>query len=216
MSQTAHSILKQFWHYDAFRPQQEEIIDCALSGKDTLAILPTGGGKSICYQVPALLLKGVCIVVSPLIALMKDQAYGLQQRGIKSLVVHSGMQNEEVRMTYEQMSSGQFKFLFVSPERLKSALFLDFLSDWKVGLLAVDEAHCISQWGYDFRPAYLDIALLREYLPMVPVIALTASATPLVQKDIIEKLAFAEHASFFSTFTRPNLSFSVLKPRIRC
>ncbi len=211
MSQTPHSILKQYWHYDSFRPQQEAIIDHVVSGKDTLAILPTGGGKSICYQVPALMLKGSCLVISPLIALMKDQAYGLQQRGIKSLVVHSGMNSDEVRRTYLQMSSSDYTFLFVSPERLKSTLFLDFLTDWKIGLLVVDEAHCISQWGYDFRPAYLDIAMLRESLPKVPVIALTASATPLVQKDIIEKLEFREEATFFSTFARPNLSFSAFE-----
>ncbi len=211
MSNTARSILKQYWHYERFRPQQEEIIDSVVSGHDTLAILPTGGGKSICYQVPALLLKGACIVVSPLIALMKDQAFGLQKRGIKSLLVHSGMNNDEVRMTYEQMRGGDYKFLFVSPERLKSALFLDFLSDWSISLLAVDEAHCISQWGYDFRPAYLDIALIREYLPKVPVIALTASATPFVQQDIVEKLNFDKHTTFFSTFARPNLSFSAFE-----
>ena len=209
--QTPHSILKQYWHYDSFRPQQEAIINHILSGNDTLAVLPTGGGKSICYQVPAMMLKGACLVISPLIALMKDQAYGLQQRGIKSLVVHSGMNSDEVRRAYLQMSTGDYTFLFVSPERLKSTLFLDFLTDWKISLLAVDEAHCISQWGYDFRPAYLDIALLRESLPNVPVIALTASATPLVQKDIIEKLEFVKGETFFSTFARPNLSFSAFE-----
>ena len=209
--QTPHSILKQYWHYDSFRPQQEAIINHILSGNDTLAVLPTGGGKSICYQVPAMMLKGSCLVISPLIALMKDQAYGLQQRGIKSLVVHSGMNSDEVRRAYLQMSTGDYTFLFVSPERLKSTLFLDFLTDWKISLLAVDEAHCISQWGYDFRPAYLDIALLRESLPNVPIIALTASATPLVQKDIIEKLEFVKGETFFSTFARPNLSFSAFE-----
>lgn len=206
--QTPHSVLKKYWHYDQFRPQQESIIEHVLKGRDTLGILPTGGGKSICYQVPALMLPGTCLVVSPLIALMKDQAFGLQQRGIQSLVVFSGMHSEEVRDAYEKMSTGQYKFLFVSPERLKSALFLDYLNDWNISLLAVDEAHCISQWGYDFRPAYLEIAELRLNLPDIPVIALTASATPLVQQDIIEKLKFTHPQTFFSTFFRPNLSLS--------
>jgi ATP-dependent DNA helicase RecQ len=201
-------ILNKYWHYNQFRPQQEEIIMHVLSGKDTLAILPTGGGKSICYQLPALLFEGSCLVVSPLIALMKDQALGLEQRGIKSLAVHSGMHSDEVRMVYEKMSTGLYKFLFVSPERLKSILFLDYLSDWNIRLIAIDEAHCISQWGYDFRPSYLDIALIKKSLPQVPMIALTASATPLVQKDIIDKLEFKNHSTFFSTFARPNLSFS--------
>ena len=201
-------ILAQHWQYNAFRPQQLGIIDHVLEGKDTLGILPTGGGKSICYQVPALILEGACLVISPLIALMKDQAEGLEKRGIKTLMVHSGMDADQVRRVYEKMSTGDYKFIFVSPERLKSVLFLDFLTDWKISLLAVDEAHCISQWGYDFRPAYLDISLVREYFPSTPVIALTASATPLVQEDIIEKLGFKGGQTFFSTFARPNLSFS--------
>lgn len=206
--QTPLSILRQYWHYDAFRPQQEAIINSILSGKDTLGILPTGGGKSVCYQVPALLLQGACLVVSPLVALMKDQAEGLRKVGVQCLVVHSGLSNDEVRRVYEKMSTGRFAFLFVSPERLKSALFLDYLPDWNIRLLVVDEAHCISQWGYDFRPAYLDILEVRPLLPGIPVMALTASATPLVQNDIMEKLGFSEPKVFFSTFARPALSFS--------
>ena len=213
--QTPHFILNKYWQHDSFRPQQEAIIMQVLQGVDTLAILPTGGGKSICYQIPALLMQGTCLVVSPLIALMKDQSYNLQQRGIENLVVHSGMNNDEVRAVYEQMSSGAYKFLFVSPERLKSVLFLDYLSDWKISLITVDEAHCISQWGYDFRPAYLEIASLKKYLPDTPILALTASATPQVQQDIIEKLQFKlvdnDSQVFFTTFARPNISFSVFE-----
>ena len=204
-------LLEKYWHHRSFRPLQQEVIEQVLDKKDTLVVLPTGGGKSICYQVPALLMDGTCLVISPLIALMKDQAYGLESKGIPALIVHSGMKPDELRNTYEKMSSGRYKFIFVSPERLKSVLFLDFLTDWNIDLIAVDEAHCISQWGYDFRPAYLDIALLRTYLPKAPVIALTASATPRVQDDISDKLKLEEPAVFFSTFVRPSLSFSVLK-----
>ncbi|MBK7587815.1 MAG: DEAD/DEAH box helicase [Bacteroidetes bacterium] len=176
---------------------QESIIQHVLEGNDTLAILPTGAGKSICYQIPALLLQGACIVVSPLIALMKDQALGLKKRGISCAIVHTGMSSDEVEQVYIKTTEGAFKFLFVSPERLKSNLFLDFFPHWKISLLAIDEAHCISQWGYDFRPPYLEIAAIRMMIPGVPVIALSASATPFVQKDIIEKLAFKNGQTFF-------------------
>jgi ATP-dependent DNA helicase RecQ len=209
--QTIHSILKQYWHYDAFRPKQEDIINHILAGQDTLGILPTGGGKSICYQVPAMAMEGTCLVVSPLIALMKDQALGLSKRGIPTLVVFSGMTKEEVNIVYQKISTGTYKFLFVSPERLRSALFLDYLSDWNINLLAVDEAHCISQWGYDFRPPYLQIAALRPLLPRVPILALTASATPFVQQDIIEKLEFKNHETYFTSFERNNISLSAFE-----
>lgn len=183
-----HSILERYWGYTAFRPQQEEIIQAVLSGKDTLALLPTGGGKSICYQVPALAQEGICIVVSPLIALMKDQVENLKKRGIGALVIYSGMPRKDIIRTLENARQDYFKFLYVSPERLETAVFKEYLPALNVNLIAVDEAHCISQWGYDFRPSYLKIAALREELPEVPVLAVTASATEAVQKDICEKL----------------------------
>ena len=186
---TIHELLHRYWGYEAFRPQQEEIINSILAGTDTLALLPTGGGKSICYQVPALAQDGICLVVSPLIALMKDQVENLKRRGIGALVIYSGMQRKDIVLTLENARQDYFKFLYVSPERLETSLFKEYLPALNVNLIAVDEAHCISQWGYDFRPSYLKIAALREELPDVPVLAVTASATERVQKDICEKLA---------------------------
>ena len=183
-----HSILKRYWGYDVFRPQQEEIIGSVLSGQDTLALLPTGGGKSICYQIPALAQEGICLVVSPLIALMKDQVEALKARGIGALMIYSGMNRKDVIRTLENARQDYFKFLYVSPERLETSLFKEYLPALNVNLIAVDEAHCISQWGYDFRPSYLKIAALREELPDIPVLAVTASATLDVQKDICAKL----------------------------
>jgi ATP-dependent DNA helicase RecQ len=203
------SILKQYWGYDAFRPQQEEIIQSVLSGKDTLALLPTGGGKSICYQVPALVQEGICIVVSPLIALMKDQVENLKARGIGALVIYSGMQRKDIIRTLENARQEYFKFLYVSPERLETSLFREYLPALHVNLIAVDEAHCISQWGYDFRPSYLNISALREELPDVPILAVTASATERVQRDICEKLQMASPTIFRQSFERKNLSYSV-------
>lgn len=182
------SILKRYWGYETFRPQQEDIIQSILSGNDTLALLPTGGGKSICYQVPALAQEGICLVVSPLIALMKDQVENLKKRGIGALLIHSGMQRKDVIRTLENARQEYFKFLYVSPERLETSLFKEYLPALTINLIAVDEAHCISQWGYDFRPSYLRIAALREELADVPLLAVTASATAAVQKDICEKL----------------------------
>jgi superfamily II DNA helicase RecQ len=182
------SILKKYWGYDEFRPLQKEIIQSVLDGKDTLAILPTGGGKSICFQVPALAQKGICIVISPLIALMKDQVENLKKRDIPALLIHSGMKRIDVVQTLKNATHDYFKFLYVSPERLETSLFNEYLPGLNVNLIAVDEAHCISQWGYDFRPSYLKIAELRKELPDVPVLALTASATPEVQQDICERL----------------------------
>jgi superfamily II DNA helicase RecQ/very-short-patch-repair endonuclease len=181
-------ILKKYWGYDEFRPLQKDIIQSVLAGKDTLAILPTGGGKSICFQVPALAQKGICIVISPLIALMKDQVENLKKRDIPALLIHSGMKRIDVVQTLKNATHDYFKFLYVSPERLETSLFKEYLPGLDVNLIAVDEAHCISQWGYDFRPSYLRIAELRKELPDVPVLALTASATPEVQKDICDKL----------------------------
>ena len=202
-------VLKKYWGYDSFRPLQAEIIDSVLAGNDTLALLPTGGGKSVCFQVPSLLSDGLCLVISPLIALMKDQVLNLKKKGVPALSIYSGMSFVEVKKTLQNAAYGNFKFLYVSPERLQTELFLEYLPLIEVNLIAVDEAHCISQWGYDFRPAYLHIAELREYFPDVPVLALTASATAEVQKDIREKLLFRKSQKFFQqSFERPNLSYS--------
>lgn len=204
------SILQQYWGFPAFRPLQEDIIRSALTGHDTLALLPTGGGKSICYQVPALCREGICIVVSPLIALMKDQVHNLQKRGIPAVAIFSGMSRREIDIIFENACNGAYKLLYVSPERLKTDLALARIQRMNVNLLAVDEAHCVSQWGYDFRPPYLQIADLRSLLPKVPIIALTATATSEVLEDIQEKLAFREKNVFRQSFVRSNLSYSVL------
>ena len=202
-------VLKEYWGYDAFRPMQEDIIHAVLGGNDALALLPTGGGKSICFQVPAMAKEGICLVISPLIALMKDQVQNLQKKGILALSIYSGMSYAEVRKTLQNAAYGNYKFLYVSPERLQTALFLEFLPIMKINLIAVDEAHCISQWGYDFRPPYLCIAELRTHLPNIPVLALTASATKKVQDDICEKLAFtSKQQRFQQSFERANLSYS--------
>jgi ATP-dependent DNA helicase RecQ len=206
-----YSILKQYWGYEAFRPLQEEIILSVLEGKDVLALLPTGGGKSICFQVPPLTSPGLCLVVSPLIALMKDQVENLRKRNITAYAIYSGMSRKEVINILKVAGESNCKFLYVSPERLETKLFLEYLPSFDINLIAVDEAHCISQWGYDFRPPYLRIAELRKELPDVPVLALTASATPDVQKDICEKLSFQKHTIFRQSFARPNLSYSVFK-----
>ena len=207
---TAQQILKQYWGYDTFRPLQEDIITAVLEGKDALALLPTGGGKSVCFQVPAMAKDGICLVVSPLIALIKDQVEQLKRKGIPALAIYSGMSFLEVKKTLQNAAYGNFKFLYVSPERLETRLFLDFLPSMNISLLAVDEAHCVSQWGYDFRPPYLRIANLRELLPGVPVLALTASATKAVQDDICDKLLFGKtQQRFQQSFERPNLSYSV-------
>ncbi|MEP6845749.1 MAG: ATP-dependent DNA helicase RecQ, partial [Panacibacter sp.] len=211
MDNTALSILQQYWHHSSFRPQQEVIIQSVLEGKDTMALLPTGGGKSICFQVPALMKDGLCLVISPLIALMKDQVENLEKRGIPALAIHSGMSFYEVRQSLQLAVRGSIKFLYLSPERLETKLFKEFLHHLNISLIAVDEAHCISQWGYDFRPPYLRIANLRDELPGIPLLALTASATALVQEDIVTKLQFKEPNIFRQSFERPNLSYSVFK-----
>lgn len=205
--------LQKYWNYESFRPLQESIISSLLSGKDTLVVMPTGGGKSLCFQIPSLILPGICVVVTPLIALMKDQVFNLKKRGIFALAIHSGMKFHEVKQNLENAAYGNYKFLYLSPERLETELFLEYLPILKINLIAVDEAHCISQWGYDFRPSYLKIATLREKIPSVPIIALTASATKGVQKDICEKLLFGKHAaSFTQSYERANLSYSVFSP----
>ena len=205
-----HQILKENWGYDAFRPLQEDIIHSILEGNDTLALLPTGGGKSICFQVPALAKEGICLVISPLIALIKDQVESLKKRGILALSIYSGMSFLEVKKTLQNAAHGNYKFLYVSPERLETDLFLEYLPSMNISMVAVDEAHCVSQWGYDFRPAYLRIASIREQLPNVPLLALTASATLSVQSDICEKLLFNKSQQRFQqSFERANLSYSV-------
>lgn len=202
-------ILKQYWHFDAFRPTQEEIIQSVLSDRDTLALLPTGGGKSLCFQIPALARPGLCLVISPLIALMKDQVDHLRRKNITAFAISSGMSRKEVINTLRVAADSNCKFLYVSPERLETGLFLEYLPALHVNLIAVDEAHCVSQWGYDFRPPYLRIAALRNELPGVPLLALTASATPEVLDDIAVRLEMHQPALFRRSFTRPNLSYSV-------
>ncbi|MCL2290038.1 MAG: RecQ family ATP-dependent DNA helicase [Bacteroidetes bacterium] len=206
-----HQILKKYWGYDQFRPLQEEIAQSVLDGNDTLALLPTGGGKSICFQVPALAQKGMCLVISPLIALMKDQVENLKKRGIKAEAIYSGLSNHEIdRILGNSIHDPEFKFLYVSPERLKTDGFRVNLQQMKITLLAVDEAHCISQWGYDFRPPYLEIAEIRKFFPKVPVLALTATATPEVVNDIQERLHFRKKNVFQKSFRRENLTYFVM------
>ena len=183
-------ILKQYWGYDNFRGIQEDIIRSIGEGRDTLGLMPTGGGKSITFQVPALAQEGLCLVITPLIALMKDQVRNLRERGIKATAIYSGMTREEIVIALENCFFGNYKFLYVSPERLDTEIFQIKLRSMHVSLITVDESHCISQWGYDFRPAYLKIADIRQLLPEVPVIALTATATPEVVSDIQQRLQF--------------------------
>jgi ATP-dependent DNA helicase RecQ len=211
MNKTIHNILKQYWGFDTFRPLQENIINSVLDGKDVLALMPTGGGKSLCYQVPAMASEGMCLVISPLIALMKDQVENLRKKGITAYAIFSGMTRKEVMNVLKVVTESNCKFLYVSPERLETQLFKEYLPGMGISLIAVDEAHCISQWGYDFRPPYLRIAALRDELPGVPVLALTASATPDVQADICEKLNYKEPTTFRQSFERSNLSYSVFK-----
>lgn len=204
------AILKKVWGYEQFRPLQQDIVHAALEGKDVLALLPTGGGKSICFQVPALVKEGVCIVITPLIALMKDQVEQLKKRGVNAVAIYSGMSAREIDITLDNCVYGGVKFLYVSPERVKTDIFIARVANMKVNFIVVDEAHCISQWGYDFRPSYLQIAELRELLPEVSIVALTATATEEVRKDIQEKLSFNDNGlTFQASFARSNLSYSV-------
>jgi ATP-dependent DNA helicase RecQ len=206
---TIQQILKQYWNHDDFRPMQEEIIKSVLLGHDTLALLPTGGGKSVCFQVPAMAKEGICIVVSPLIALMKDQVENLQAKGIEAVSIVSGMSKREIDIALDNCIYSPVKFLYLSPERLLSDLVRERIKYMKVNLIAVDEAHCISQWGYDFRPPYLHIADLRELHPDVPVLALTATATAEVREDIQQKLLFRQSIVFQKSFERRNISYVV-------
>lgn len=204
-------ILKRYWGYHAFRPLQEDIIQSVLLKQDTLALLPTGGGKSVCFQVPALALEGICIVISPLIALMKDQVEQLKKRNIPAVALYSGLTRREIDIILDNCVFNHYKFLYVSPERIQTELFIERVKRMRVGLLAIDEAHCISQWGYDFRPPYLEIVKLRDILPQIPVIALTATATREVKADIIDKLAFRHQKVFQKSFARENLSYSAFQ-----
>src|SRR6201996_2567417 len=206
---TIQEILKTYWNHDTFRPIQEDIIQSVLLGHNTLALLPTGGGKSVCFQVPALAKEGICIVVSPLIALMKDQVENLKAKGIEAVAIVSGMSKREVDIALDNCVYGGVKFLYLSPERLLSELVRERISYMKVNLIAGDEAHCISQWGYDFRPPYLHIADLRALHPNVPVLALTATATAEVREDIQQKLLFKNAQVFQKSFERKNISYVV-------
>ena len=202
-------LLKRYWHHTSFRPSQEEIIDSVLAGRDTLALLPTGGGKSLCYQLPALMMYGMCLVVSPLIALMKDQVEQLNSRHIKAACLYAGQSASEIFTVLNNAIGGQLKLLYVSPERLRNRMFIEHLRSMKVSLIAVDEAHCISQWGYDFRPPYLQLAEVRQYQPGAVMIALTATATPEVVDDICSRLQLRELQVFRTSFARPNLAYVV-------
>ncbi len=208
---TAEEILSKYWGYGSFRAPQADIIQSVLEGKDVVAILPTGGGKSICFQVPALMQDGLCLVVTPLIALMQDQVQYLKQKGIAAIAIHAGFSHRQIDMLLDNCVYGKQKFLYLSPERIQTEMFQARLKKMNVNLIAVDEAHCISQWGYDFRPPYLQIARLREIKPNVPCIALTATANKQVKDDIIEKLHLKKPALFQISFARRNLSLVVRK-----
>lgn len=202
-------ILKHYWGYEHFRPLQEDIVRSAGEGHDTLALMPTGGGKSITFQVPALAREGLCLVITPLIALMKDQVENLKKNGIKAAAIHSGLTYREIKVAFDNAMFGGTKFLYVSPERLLTDLFQEKIVNINVNLIAVDEAHCISQWGYDFRPSYLKIADIREFIPSAPILALTATATPRVVDDIMERLKFENSNVFRKSFLRRNLAYVV-------
>jgi ATP-dependent DNA helicase RecQ len=202
--------LKKHWGYDSFRPLQEDIINSVLDGHDTLGLMPTGGGKSITFQVPGMILEGLTIVITPLISLMKDQVDNLRQKQIKAVYFHAGMTHKETTLAWEKLVNAKCKFLYVSPERLSSEKFCMELKSLPIKLVVIDEAHCISQWGYDFRPSYLNISKLRKIHPDAPFLALTATATPEVVKDICDKLQFRQgHKIFKKSFSRPNIQYIV-------
>ena len=202
-------LLKQYWGYDTFRGIQEDIINSITEGRDTLGLMPTGGGKSITFQVPALAKEGLCLVITPLIALMKDQVQNLKKRGIKALAIYSGMSRQEIIVTLENCIFGNFKFLYISPERLDTEIFRTKLQKMKISMITVDESHCISQWGHDFRPEYTQMGILHQLFPQVPIIALTATADKITREDIIKQLHLNQPRIFISSFDRPNLSLTV-------
>ncbi len=208
-SESIHKVLKKYWGYDEFRPLQEDIITSVLQGRDTLGLMPTGGGKSITFQVPTMAMDGLALVVTPIISLMKDQVDNLLARRIKATYLHAGLTAAEVRRTYEKCMYGNCKFLYISPERLASQSFIDHVKQMPVCLIVVDEAHCISQWGYDFRPSFLNISSIRKVFPCVPVLALTATATPMVVEDIMQRLEFKQRNVYSKSFARDNLSYVV-------
>jgi ATP-dependent DNA helicase RecQ len=214
MSTEPKKILKTYWGFEQFRPLQEDIVNAVLEGKDTLALLTTGGGKSVCFQVPALSREGICVVISPLIALMKDQVENLKSKGIKAMAIFSGMTKREIDIALDNAVYGGYKFLYISPERVQTDLFIQRFQKMNVCLIAIDEAHCISQWGYDFRPPYLKLAELRKYTK-APFLALTATATPRVVKDIQEKLGFKKECVYQAEFARPNLRYFVVNKEDR-
>jgi ATP-dependent DNA helicase RecQ len=207
----ALTILQKYWKHDSFRPPQQQIIDSVLNGKDAFVLMPTGGGKSICFQVPALIKEGICIVVSPLIALMKDQVANLQKIGIKAIALTGGINSDEISNLLDNCQFGNYKFLYLSPERLQSDWIFDRIKNLPVNLIAIDEAHCVSQWGHDFRPAYLKIANLKPHFPKVPFLALTASATKRVQEDILTQLKLENPVIFTKSFARENLAYMVFE-----
>lgn len=207
----ALDILQKYWKHDQFRSLQSEIIASVLDGEDTFALMPTGGGKSICFQVPAMMKEGICIVISPLIALMKDQVANLEKRGIKAIALTGGIKSDEMIALLDNCQFGNYKFLYLSPERLQSDWILDRIKNLPINLIAIDEAHCVSQWGHDFRPAYLKIAKLKSHFPKIPFLALTASATKRVQEDIILQLGLEEPAFFQKSFARENIAYMVFE-----
>jgi ATP-dependent DNA helicase RecQ len=207
----ALAILQKYWQHDSFRSLQNEIIDSVLSGQDTFALMPTGGGKSICFQVPGMMNNGICLVISPLVALMKDQVANLQKRGIKAIALTGGIRSEEMIDLLDNCQYGNYKFLYVSPERLQSDWILDRIKGLPINLITIDEAHCVSQWGHDFRPAYLKISALKTYFPKVPFLALTATATPRVKEDIITELGMHNPIQFEKSFARKNIAYMVFE-----
>ncbi len=207
----AQAILKKYWNHDSFRTPQESIIESVLNNKDTFALMPTGGGKSICFQVPALMKEGICLVISPLVALMKDQVQNLEKRGIKAIALTGGIKNDELIDLLDNCEFGNYKFLYLSPERLQTEWILDRIKNLKINLIAIDEAHCISQWGHDFRPAYLKISSLKNHFPNTPFLALTASATQMVQDDIVKQLTMSDCAIFKKSFKRANIAYMVFE-----
>lgn len=207
----ALQILKKYWNHDHFREPQEEIIKAVLSGQDTFALMPTGGGKSVCFQIPALMQKGICLVISPLVALMKDQVANLQKRNIKAIALTGGIKSDELIDLLDNCQFGNYKFLYLSPERLQSDWILDRIKTLPINLIAIDEAHCVSQWGHDFRPAYLKISNLKTHFPKVPFLALTATATPRVKEDIITELGLQNPQCFEKSFERKNIAYMVFE-----